>query len=169
MSDRILCIQEKEKGVEYLACLFSDYWWYIDIHVEVSGICLYITYQIIHIWIMLFLNVSLDFPWSYPKFTTTWHTMLSSKGAHLPVNGTSLYTKCPKISYTKVSHEMAYANSVIPDQTAPRDIPCLCKLWWIYTVNKGRLKKPTDLNLHFLSLRKIYIKNLDQVIWLAEN
>ena len=27
--------------------------------------------------------------------------------------------KCPKISYTKVSYEMAYANSVDPDQTAP--------------------------------------------------
>ena len=27
--------------------------------------------------------------------------------------------KCPKISYNKVSDEMAYANSVDPDQTAP--------------------------------------------------
>ena len=29
------------------------------------------------------------------------------------------YGKCPKISYTKVSDKMAYANSVDPDQTAP--------------------------------------------------
>ena len=28
------------------------------------------------------------------------------------------YGKCPKISYTKVSDKMAYANSVDPDQTA---------------------------------------------------
>ena len=28
------------------------------------------------------------------------------------------YSKCPKISYTKVSDKMAYANSVDPDQTA---------------------------------------------------
>ena len=29
------------------------------------------------------------------------------------------YSKCPKISYTKVSDKMTYANSVDPDQTAP--------------------------------------------------
>ena len=29
------------------------------------------------------------------------------------------YGKCPKISSTKVSDEIAYANSVDPDQTAP--------------------------------------------------
>ena len=29
------------------------------------------------------------------------------------------YGKCPKISYTKVSDKMAYANSADPDQTAP--------------------------------------------------
>ena len=29
------------------------------------------------------------------------------------------YSKCPKISNTKVSDLMAYANSVDPDQTAP--------------------------------------------------
>ena len=28
-------------------------------------------------------------------------------------------TKSPKISYTKVSDKMAYANSIDPDQTAP--------------------------------------------------
>ena len=27
--------------------------------------------------------------------------------------------KCPKISYTKVSDKMVYANSADPDQTAP--------------------------------------------------
>ena len=30
-----------------------------------------------------------------------------------------LYGKCPKISYTKVSDKIAYANSADPDQTAP--------------------------------------------------
>ena len=29
------------------------------------------------------------------------------------------YSKCPKISYTKVSNKMAYANSADQDQTAP--------------------------------------------------
>ena len=28
-------------------------------------------------------------------------------------------SKCPKISYIKVSDKMAYANSADPDQTAP--------------------------------------------------
>ena len=32
------------------------------------------------------------------------------------------YSKCPKISYTKVSDEIASANSVVPDQTAPLSI-----------------------------------------------
>ena len=31
----------------------------------------------------------------------------------------NMYGKCPKISYIKVSHKMAYANSADPDQTAP--------------------------------------------------
>ena len=30
------------------------------------------------------------------------------------------YGKCPKISYTKVSDKMEYANSADPDQTAPK-------------------------------------------------
>ena len=29
------------------------------------------------------------------------------------------YCKCPKISYTKESDKMEYANSADPDQTAP--------------------------------------------------
>ena len=29
------------------------------------------------------------------------------------------YGKCPRISYTKVSDKVAYANSADPDQTAP--------------------------------------------------
>ena len=29
------------------------------------------------------------------------------------------YSKCPKISYTKISYRMEYANSADPDQTAP--------------------------------------------------
>ena len=37
----------------------------------------------------------------------------------------ALYGKYPKISYTKVSNKIAYANSADPDQTAPTlfDIP----------------------------------------------
>ena len=31
-----------------------------------------------------------------------------------------LYGKCPKISYTKKSDKMAYANSADPDQNAPK-------------------------------------------------
>ena len=31
----------------------------------------------------------------------------------------SIYGKCPKISYTKVSNKIAYTNSEDPDQTAP--------------------------------------------------
>ena len=38
------------------------------------------------------------------------------------------YGKCPKISYTKVPDEMAYANSADTDQTAP------CNLIRVYTV-----------------------------------
>ena len=30
-----------------------------------------------------------------------------------------MYSKCPKILYTKESDKMAYANSADPDQTAP--------------------------------------------------
>ena len=30
-----------------------------------------------------------------------------------------IYCKCPKISYTKISDTVAYANSADPDQTAP--------------------------------------------------
>ena len=30
-----------------------------------------------------------------------------------------MYSKCPIISYTKVSDKMAYVNSADPDQTAP--------------------------------------------------
>ena len=47
------------------------------------------------------------------------------------------------------------------------DIPCLCKL---YIQISWLPKKPTDLDLHCLSfIMWIYINNLDQVIWLAEN
>ena len=31
----------------------------------------------------------------------------------------TLPSKCPKISYTKTSEKMAYANNADPDQTAP--------------------------------------------------
>ena len=40
----------------------------------------------------------------------------------------------------------------------------------LFFQRKFCLKKPTDLDLHCLSLRiRIFINNLDQVIWLAEN
>ena len=32
------------------------------------------------------------------------------------------YGKCPKISYTKVSEKMDYANSADPDSTAPGEM-----------------------------------------------
>ena len=41
----------------------------------------------------------------------------------------SEYGKCPKISHTKISAKMEYANSVVPDQTAP-----WCSLIRIYNV-----------------------------------
>ena len=34
-------------------------------------------------------------------------------------NAIKIYGKCPKISNTKVSDKMTYANSADPDQTAP--------------------------------------------------
>ena len=37
------------------------------------------------------------------------------------------YVKCPKISHTKVSDKMAYANSTDSDQTAP-EVSILRKL-----------------------------------------
>ena len=43
-----------------------------------------------------------------------WHT---SQGTYYLVK--VVYGKCIKISYTKVSDKMAYANSADPDQTAP--------------------------------------------------
>ena len=39
------------------------------------------------------------------------------------------YAKCPQISYTKVSDEIAYSYSADPDQTAPRS-----SLIRVYTV-----------------------------------
>ena len=42
------------------------------------------------------------------------------------------YSKCPKISYTKVANKLAYANSADPDQTAPLE--------------------QSDLGLHYLPL-----------------
>ena len=48
------------------------------------------------------------------------------------------------------------------------DMSCLCKQCRSRSV--GFLKKPTDLDLHCLPFSIwIYINNLDQVIWLAEN
>ena len=41
---------------------------------------------------------------------------------------------------------------------------------FVNSVDQDQLKKPTDLDLHCLSFNLlICIKNLDQVIWLAEN
>ena len=36
------------------------------------------------------------------------------------------YGKCPKVSITKVSDKMAYANSVAADQTAPEGLINQC-------------------------------------------
>ena len=43
---------------------------------------------------------------------TSWKTLL--------YRSYSKYSKCPKISNTKVSEKMTYANSADPDQTAPK-------------------------------------------------
>ena len=37
-----------------------------------------------------------------------------------------MYSECPKISYTKVTDKMAYANSADPDQSVP-EAPALLK------------------------------------------
>ena len=37
----------------------------------------------------------------------------------LPHDSGGVYSKCPKISNTKISDKMPYANSADPDQTAP--------------------------------------------------
>ena len=42
-----------------------------------------------------------------------------SDNVHLLTDIGLYYSKCPKISNTKVSDKMAYANSTDPDQTAP--------------------------------------------------
>ena len=69
---------------------------------------------------------------------------------------TFYYSTCikPKQVVTLVllnpDNNPAFANSIDPDQLAS--------------------KKPTDLDLHCLPfIMWIYINNLDQVIWLAEN
>ena len=58
------------------------------------------------------------------------------------------------------------------------DIPCICKQCRSWSVGQIRMVKiqeaitlkPTDLDLHCLPLSvRIYNKNPDQVIWLAEN
>ena len=47
--------------------------------------------------------------------------MVSRQGVPiLKVNMVYMYSKCPKISNTKVSDKMTYANSADPDQTAPK-------------------------------------------------
>ena len=37
---------------------------------------------------------------------------------HNHIQSYTNYSKCPKLSYTKVSDKVAYANSADPDQTA---------------------------------------------------
>ena len=39
------------------------------------------------------------------------------------INLLLIYSKCPKILYTKTSDKMAQANSADPDQTAPEEKP----------------------------------------------
>ena len=43
---------------------------------------------------------------------------MSSAATVMGTLNVNIHGKCPKISYTKVSDEMAYANSADPDQTA---------------------------------------------------
>ena len=52
---------------------------------------------------------------SFPYFCTKY--FLSNE--YLNIQYIRYYSKCPKISNTKVSDRIAYANSVDPDQTAP--------------------------------------------------
>ena len=55
---------------------------------------------------------------SIPKFRVKAADICQSsrKGNYVAYLG---YSKCPKISYTKVSDKMVYANNAAPDQTAP--------------------------------------------------
>ena len=43
---------------------------------------------------------------------------MSSAATVMGTLNVNIHGKCPKISYTKVSDKMAYANSADPDQTA---------------------------------------------------
>ena len=57
------------------------------------------------------------------KFNTTDYQMsfyiLYSFLYHIYMYMIIIYAKCPKISNTKVSDKMTYANSADPDQAAP--------------------------------------------------
>ena len=61
------------------------------------------------------------------------------------------YVKCPKISHTKVSDKMAYANSADPDQTAPEGavwsgLHCLPSIKYF----KKQLHKKQNLGLKIM-------------------
>ena len=71
---------------------------------------------------------------------------------------TSGYWSQPRLHYTCLFLTLVLLNP---------DIPCLCKQCRSRSVG---LLKPTDLDRHCLPFSNwIYINNLDQVIWLAEN
>ena len=63
------------------------------------------------------------------------------------------YGKCPKISNTKVSDKMTYANSADPDQTAPEGGP----------VSSGSTLFATPLSI--LNNRYIKSKLQDRLVW----
>ena len=61
-----------------------------------------------------------------------------------PVSGAcqikSCYSKCSKISYTKVNDKMAYANTVDPDQKEQSDQDLHC----LYLKNQFNAKKSME-------------------------
>ena len=85
--------------------------------------------------------------WHNTKVHSYWYAFTHTKVIQIILTLLLLNTTCPVL-----------ANSVAPDQLASSDI------------NRRHLQKPTDLDLHCLSLNIwISIKNPDQLIWLAGN
>ena len=71
-----------------------------------------------------------------------------------------------KLNLNKIALELCILTLVLLNP----DIPCLCKQYRSRSVGFLASKKPADLDLDCLPFSMwIYINNLDQVIWLAEN
>ena len=111
----------------------------------------------------------------------------NKKGSLFSVYDYKKWLKCSWFPYTLIRMcallRYIWTLQILTPKPSPAEpvyAHCLCKhcrsrlvcffrslLIWIYTVC---LQKPTDLDLHCLSLSMgVYINNLDQVIWLAEN